>query len=186
MHQDPLLAHKYMSKIGISGSVYFDVLFSWVDTFPYIHDSKLDNYLLSFHYGCVIMGTMASQITSLMIIYSTTYWGADQSKHQSSASLAFVWGIHRWPVNSPHIIMLPFSCFPMRWHMARSGIGGSTTMALDTLKVEILPLCFLVYIKCHLISLSLLVRDSLKCLSWLCSFPWYHIRKLSGVNVVFL
>ena len=23
-------------------------------------------------------------------------------KHQSSASLAFVWGIHRWPVNSPH------------------------------------------------------------------------------------
>ena len=23
-------------------------------------------------------------------------------KHQSSASLVFVWGIHRWPVNSPH------------------------------------------------------------------------------------
>ena len=22
--------------------------------------------------------------------------------HQSSTSLAFVWGIHRWPVNSPH------------------------------------------------------------------------------------
>ena len=30
------------------------------------------------------------------------YSGADQSKHQSSASLAFVWGIHRGPVNSPH------------------------------------------------------------------------------------
>ena len=28
--------------------------------------------------------------------------GAGQRKHQSSASLAFVWGIHRWPVNSPH------------------------------------------------------------------------------------
>ena len=26
----------------------------------------------------------------------------DQRKHQSSASLAFVRGIHRWPVNSPH------------------------------------------------------------------------------------
>ena len=23
-------------------------------------------------------------------------------KHQSTASVAFVWGIHRWPVNSPH------------------------------------------------------------------------------------
>ena len=28
--------------------------------------------------------------------------GADQRKHQCSVSLAFVWGIHRWPVNSPH------------------------------------------------------------------------------------
>ena len=45
---------------------------------------------------------MASQITSLMIVYSTVYSGADQRKHQSSASLVFVWEIHRWPVNSPH------------------------------------------------------------------------------------
>ena len=48
------------------------------------------------------MGTMASQITSLTIVYSTVYSGADQRKHQSSASLAFVRGIHRRPVNSPH------------------------------------------------------------------------------------
>ena len=48
------------------------------------------------------MGTMASQITSLTIVYSTLYSGADQRKHQSSASLAFVWGIHRGPVNSSH------------------------------------------------------------------------------------
>ena len=46
------------------------------------------------------MGAMASQISSLMTVYSTVYSGADQRKHQSSASLAFVWGIHRWPVNS--------------------------------------------------------------------------------------
>ena len=38
------------------------------------------------------MGATASQITSLTIVYSTVYSGADQSKHQSSASLAFVWG----------------------------------------------------------------------------------------------
>ena len=54
------------------------------------------------HYNDVIMTTIASQITSLTIVYSTVYSGADQSKHQSSASLAFVWGIHRGPVNSPH------------------------------------------------------------------------------------
>ena len=45
------------------------------------------------------MGAMASQITSLTIVYSTD---ADQRKRQSSASLAFVRGIHRAPVNSPH------------------------------------------------------------------------------------
>ena len=54
------------------------------------------------HYGDVTMGAIASQITSLTIVYSTVYSDADQSKHQSSASLAFVWGIHRGPVNSPH------------------------------------------------------------------------------------
>ena len=56
----------------------------------------------STHYDDVIMGAMASEITSLTIVYSTVYSGADQRKHQSSASLAFVWGIHRAPVNSPH------------------------------------------------------------------------------------
>ena len=48
------------------------------------------------------MSTMASQIISLTIIYSTVYSGADQRKHQNSTSLAFVRGIHREPVNSPH------------------------------------------------------------------------------------
>ena len=48
------------------------------------------------------MGAIASQITSPTIVYSIVYLDADQRKHQSSASLAFVWGIHRGPVNSPH------------------------------------------------------------------------------------
>ena len=47
------------------------------------------------HYNDVIMTTIASQITSLMVVYSTVYSDPDQRKHQSSASLAFVWGIHR-------------------------------------------------------------------------------------------
>ena len=54
------------------------------------------------HSNDVIMSAMASQITSRAIVYQSVYSGADQRKHQSSASLAFVRGIHRWPVNSPH------------------------------------------------------------------------------------
>ena len=54
------------------------------------------------HYNDVIMSAMASEITSVSIICSTVCSGADQRKHQSSASLAFLWGIHQWPVNSPH------------------------------------------------------------------------------------
>ena len=54
------------------------------------------------HYNGVIMSTMASQITSLTIVYSTVCSGTDERKHQSPASLAFVRGIHQWPVNFPH------------------------------------------------------------------------------------
>ena len=58
------------------------------------------------------MGTVASQITSLTIVYSTVYSDADQRKHQSSASLAFVRGIHRGPVNSPHKWPVTRKMFP--------------------------------------------------------------------------
>ena len=60
------------------------------------------SYALKTHYGDVIMGAIASQITGPTVVYSTVYSIADQRKHQSSASLAFVRGIHRGPVNSPH------------------------------------------------------------------------------------
>ena len=48
------------------------------------------------------MSAMASQITGVPIVCSTVSSGADQRKHQSSASLAFLRGIHRWSVNSAH------------------------------------------------------------------------------------
>ena len=51
-----------------------------------------------YHYNDVIMGAIASQIPSLTIVYSIVYSDADARKHQSSASLAFVRGIHRGPV----------------------------------------------------------------------------------------
>ena len=54
------------------------------------------------------MAVIASQITSFMIVYSTFYSDADQRKHQSSTSLAFV----RRPVNSPHKWPLTRKMFP--------------------------------------------------------------------------
>ena len=64
------------------------------------------------YYNEVLMATIASQITSLAIVYSTIYSDADQRKHQSSASLAFVRGIHRGPVNSPHKWPVTRKMFP--------------------------------------------------------------------------
>ena len=58
------------------------------------------------------MGAVASQITSLTIVYSTVYSDADQRKHQSSASLAFVRGIHRGPMHSPHKWPVTQQMFP--------------------------------------------------------------------------
>ena len=64
------------------------------------------------HYTDVIMGAMASQITSITIVYSAVYSGTDPRKHQSSASLAFVRGVHRGPVNSPHKWPVTRKTFP--------------------------------------------------------------------------
>ena len=69
-------------------------------------------FVVFIHYGDVIMGGIASQITSLTVVYSTVYSDADQRKHQSSASLAFVRGIHRGPVNSPHKWPVTRKTFP--------------------------------------------------------------------------
>ena len=71
------------------------------------HDLRLPG-----HYFDVIMSTIASQITSLTIVYSTVYSDADQRKHQSSASLASVWGIYRGPVNSQHKWPVTRKMFP--------------------------------------------------------------------------
>ena len=59
------------------------------------------------------MGAIVSQITSLVTVYSTVYSDADQSKHQSSSSLAFVRGIHGGPVNSPHKGPVTRKLFPI-------------------------------------------------------------------------
>ena len=68
----------------------------------------------TLHYTEVIMGRMVSQITSLTIVYSTIYSDADQRKHQTSASLAFVWRIHREPVIYPHKWAVTWKCFHLK------------------------------------------------------------------------
>ena len=59
-------------------------------------------YSICGHYSDIIMSVMASQITSVSIVCSTVCSGVDQIKHQSSALLAFVRGIHQWPGDFPH------------------------------------------------------------------------------------
>ena len=76
---------------------------------PY-YDSDHKNVYV--HYSDIIMGAIASQITSLTIVYSTVASNSDQRKHQSSASLAFVRGIHRGPGTSPHEWPVTQKMFP--------------------------------------------------------------------------
>ena len=80
----------FIMRIHISGNILF--ILKW-DPGVIYPSRRLDMERL--HYDDVTMTTMASHITSLTVVYSTVYSDADQRKHQSSASLAFVWGSHR-------------------------------------------------------------------------------------------
>ena len=75
--------------------------------------SYMKSVCFHMHYNDVITSALASQITSLTIVYSSVYSGADQRKHQSSASLAFVRGIHRRPVNYLHKGTVTRKCFQL-------------------------------------------------------------------------
>ena len=71
----------------------------------------------SFHDCDAVMSAMASQITGASIVYITVCWGAEQRKYRNSAPLAFVRGIHRWPVNSPHKGSLTRKIFPSSYRI---------------------------------------------------------------------
>ena len=90
----------------------FSFNFSWLYFCP---KSSLE--LLQFHYGDVIMTAMASLITGVSIVYSAVFSGADQRKRQRSAPLAFVRGIDRWLVNSPHKGPVTRKMFPFDYVM---------------------------------------------------------------------
>ena len=96
-----------LSSVGQQGSFYMNANLLGIEYM----ESQFSGLWLK-HYGDVIMDAIASQITSLTIVYSTVYSDADQRKHQSSPSLAFVRGIHRGPVNSPHKWPVTRKMFP--------------------------------------------------------------------------
>ena len=89
------------------------------------------------------MTTMASQITSLTVVYSTVYSDADQRKHQSSASPAFVWGSHRdrWIPRTKG--QLRGKCFHLMTSSCVGALGAVSTrktvlpgMAIPMLKIR--------------------------------------------------
>ena len=110
-----LLAHIRLKELIVSSFIEV-IVWHRIKTMLTYHESiptAVNHNSVNFsHYCDAIMGTVASQITSLMIVYTTVYSDADQSKHHSSASLAFVWGIHRGPVNSPHKWPVTRKMFP--------------------------------------------------------------------------
>ena len=74
------------------------------------------------------MSPIASQITGVSIVCSTVCSGAYQIKHQSSTSLAFVRGIHQWPVDSPHKGPVMRKIFPFDDVIMSSLTGSSPTL----------------------------------------------------------
>ena len=106
---------------------------AFAELFILVDKTKLDSLTCAvhihrpwYHYNDVIMSAMASQITCVSIACSTAGSGADKRNHQSSMSLAFVRGIHRGPVNSPHTRpvtrkMFPYDdvilCVPYLWYV---------------------------------------------------------------------
>ena len=115
---------------GVNLNLIFWFIWNFRDVTTTILPNRKSNLK---HYNDVIMSSMASQITSLAIVYSVVNSDANQRKHQSSASLAFVRGIHRWPMNSPHKWpvtrkMFPFDDVIMRnVKVVRSDHGATST-----------------------------------------------------------
>ena len=73
---------------------------NWIPNMTIFDQERHLNNRLQNHYNDVIMSAVASQITGVSVVYSTVCSGADEWKYESSVSLAFVRGIHRWTLCS--------------------------------------------------------------------------------------
>ena len=93
------------------------------------------------HYNDIIMSAMASQITGVSDCLPNLCSGTDQRKYQSSASLAFVRGIHQWPVNFPHKGPVTWKMFS--FHdviMILTKLHSAIPIACNTLKFLLMPI----------------------------------------------
>ena len=110
----------------------------------------LTGWIASLHYSDVMVGAIASHITCLTIVYSTVYSGEDQRKHKSSASLAFVPGIHRSPVNSWH-----------KWPVRRKMLPFDDVIMMRTNHVHAWWRIISAHCPCVFIRLWLILSESL-------------------------
>ena len=108
------------------------------------------------------MDAIAPQITSLTIVYSTVYSDADQRKYQSAASLAFVRGIHRGPVNSTHKWPVTRKTFPFEDVIMTYLALGSTWIIARTALVCLIEAIFYLWIV----------------LTWYLQYPFLSTRNL--------
>ena len=108
------------------------------------------------HYTDVIMSAMVSQITCVSIIWSIICSGADERKHPSSASLAFVREIHWWPMDSPHkgpvtrkmypfgnVIMVLFQI----WWILKYGFSWRIFVNLENAAEMVSPVTFITVVE---------------------------------------
>ena len=152
---------------------------------------------------------MASQIISLTIVYSTVYSGADQRKYQSSVSLAFVWGIHWWPVNSPHKGPVTRKTFPVddvimndlnectkNCYNEQNQTKHNKIVWLLYTKIQYIPeiihtdpcvLCFVVTFA-NFTHISKLLRTDHREIIWIYYFPWDNdiYGHIQQVNPLFI
>ena len=122
--------------------VYLILYFSWLScllrrAILVLYNGNLNQVLPKKSCGDVIMGAIASQINSLTIVYSTVYSDADQRKHESSAWLAFVWGINRGSVNSPHKWPVTRKMFPFDDVIMKQKHPGRTYPRIDVHNISI-------------------------------------------------
>ena len=141
------------------------------------------------HYCDVTMNAMVSQITGVSIVYSIFCSDADQRKHRSFGSLAFVRGIHWWPVNSPHKGPVTRQVFPFddviislkyRKGSTNQWILSCLTEINDTIRWSDRNI-LLVILRIFVLHLIIIIKSEIWFISlWLCFF---HETMASAFNL---
>ena len=91
-----------------------------------------ENLYFGYHYNDDIMSAIASQITSITIVYSTVYSGADQRKYSKLCVTDLcVWIIHRWPMNFKGPVTRKMLQLMTSSYFSWFALGGATLWSYD-------------------------------------------------------